>query len=142
MQIFRGIVFQVQARDADALGLAVVLDFEPAAVARGNSYIRDLIALGKIGIEIIFAGETRRSCTRRLSASEAATPNSTARLFSTGSAPGKPRHTGQVLLVRRIAEAGRAGAKDFRGSLQLHVHFEPDDRLISRHRFRRDARRS
>src|SRR5215475_5742448 len=35
---------------------------------------------------------------RQFSAVAASTANSTARLFSTGRAPGKPRHTGQTLV--------------------------------------------
>src|SRR5205823_8739854 len=37
-----------------------------------------------------------RSLMRRPSACAARAPNSTARQFKTGKAPGKPRHTGQV----------------------------------------------
>src|SRR5271168_1489870 len=40
-----------------------------------------------------------RSRTSHLMAVAASTANSTARLFSTGSAPGRPRQTGQILVL-------------------------------------------
>ncbi len=55
--------------------------------------------------------------------------NSTTRRFSTGSTPGMPRQTGQMLLVRRRAEARRAAAEDLRLGQQLGVHLEADDGL-------------
>src|ERR1700760_739335 len=40
-----------------------------------------------------------RSCTSQLIASDASVANSTARSFRTGSAPGRPRHTGQIFVL-------------------------------------------
>ncbi len=43
--------------------------------------------------------------------------------------------------VRRIAEARRARAEGLGRGLQLHVDFEPDDRLVTRQDLGRDTRR-
>ena len=58
------------------------------------------------------------------------TASSTARRFSTGSAPGSPRQTGQTLVFGARAEARRAGAENLGRGGQLHMHFEADNRLV------------
>src|SRR5881275_512227 len=78
---------------------------------------------------------------------------STARLFRTGSVPGRPRHTGQTFEfggspkrdppnsnVCQIAETRRAAAEDFGFGEKLYVDFEADDRLVFRQDFRRHGR--
>ncbi len=58
VHIFSGVLFEMRADDPDLafrgrFGLGV--DFEPAVVADGKVVLADLIALGKIGIIILFA---------------------------------------------------------------------------------------
>ena len=72
--------------------------------------MRDLVALGQIGIEIVFAAKRDLSWMRRVAGpSEARGGQLDARRLSTGSAPGKPRHTGQVLALggspKRVEQA-------------------------------------
>ena len=62
--------------------------------------------------------------------------NSTALAFSTGSAPGSPRHTGQMLVFGASAKAIGATAKGLGGGQQLHVDFESDHRLVLGQNFR------
>src|SRR5208337_77433 len=57
MQGFARIFFEVETRDADAFGLAAVFNFKPAAGSEGQFVLGNLVALGKVGIEIILAGE-------------------------------------------------------------------------------------
>ena len=57
VQIFGGVFFEVQAGDADSLARAVVIDFEPAGQGQRQLVHGNLVALGQIGIEIVFAGE-------------------------------------------------------------------------------------
>ena len=59
VQIFCGVFFEMQASDADAFFRAVVVDFNPAVGGERKFVLRDLIAFGQIGIEIIFAGKAR-----------------------------------------------------------------------------------
>src|SRR6202043_4137141 len=58
VEILGGVVFDVQAGDADALLCAGVLDLDPAASGQRKFVLRNLIALGQVGIEIIFARKT------------------------------------------------------------------------------------
>ena len=67
---------------------------------------------------------------RQFSAMAASVANSTALRFNTGKAPGKPRQTGQTLVLGAIPKAGRAGAEDFGRGKKLDVHFQPDYRLV------------
>ena len=55
-----GVIFHVQARDANPLGAAVRRGhIDPAVLGDGLVELRDLIALGQIGIEVVFAREDR-----------------------------------------------------------------------------------
>ena len=50
-----GVFFEVDADDADLLGAALAVDFDPAALAQGLLVLRDLVALGQVGIDVVFA---------------------------------------------------------------------------------------
>ena len=71
MQIFRRVLFHVQARDSDFLRRAFHLDLQPPLGRERQLVHGNLIALRQIGIEIIFAGESRKfvyprpQCQRR-----------------------------------------------------------------------------
>ena len=54
--------------------------------------------------------------------------------FSTGSAPGRPRQTGQTCVFGARAERGAAAAEDLRRGQQLRVDLETDDGLETAHR--------
>src|SRR4029077_2838423 len=53
------VIFHVQAGDADGLFLAADFNFERAQGGQRQLVHRDLIALGQIGIEIVFARKSR-----------------------------------------------------------------------------------
>ena len=55
---------------------------------------------------------------------------STAFLFRTGSTPGMPMQTGQVLRVGIFAEPGLAAAEYLGLRLELGMHFKPDHCLV------------
>ena len=58
MEAFAGILFHVQAGDADALWACVGVGISMYAVlGEGLVELGDLVALGQVGIEVIFAGE-------------------------------------------------------------------------------------
>ena len=67
--------------------------------------------------------------------------SSTARLLRTGSVPGRPRQTGQVLALGAIAEARGAAAENFGVGEELGVDFQADDGLVFGQHFRRDPHR-
>ena len=61
--------------------------------------LRDLVALRQVGIEVVLAREDRRLVDRAAERERRADRESTAARFSTGSAPGSPRHTGQTCVL-------------------------------------------
>ena len=52
-----GILFHVNAGDADAQGPAVDLDVQVPVGGDGQLVLRDLVALGQVGVKVVFAGE-------------------------------------------------------------------------------------
>ena len=93
--------------------------------------LRDLVALRQIRIKIILARESGATgFTRQLSAAAACIASSTAVRFKTGSAPGKPRHTGHTLRIRLRPETGGASAENLGRGRQLDMHLQTDHRLI------------
>ncbi len=57
VKIFRGVFFQVKAGDADACFGAAKFDFEPSVGGERQFVLRDLVALGQVRVEVVFAGE-------------------------------------------------------------------------------------
>ena len=60
VQRLAGVLLQVRARDADALGAAVIQDDVESALRHDRQLVlADLIALGQIRIEVVLAREHR-----------------------------------------------------------------------------------
>ena len=59
MKVFRGVFFEVKAGDADALCGTGDFDVKPAARGERQFVLRDLVAFGEVGVEIVLAGEAR-----------------------------------------------------------------------------------
>ena len=62
VEALAGVFFEVQARDADALQYLLAIlakrgTMEHAVLGDGLVELRDLVALGGVGVEVIFAGE-------------------------------------------------------------------------------------
>ncbi len=70
---------------------------------------------------------------RQPSASAARTPSSTAIRFKTGSAPGRPRQTGQMFVFGAAPNAVLQPQKIFERGQELRVDLEADDRLKLAH---------
>ena len=71
-------------------------------VARGGQrllVLRDLVALGQVGIEVVLAREDRGLLDRAARGQGGAHGEVTAWRLSTGKAPGRPRQTGQTLVL-------------------------------------------
>ena len=47
----------MEARDADAFRLAAVFNLKPAPRSEGQFVLGDLVALGQVGIKVVFPGE-------------------------------------------------------------------------------------
>jgi len=128
-----GVFFEMRANDADLLGLETtfrIADFQVAVVAERQVVLADLIALGQVGIVILFAvplGEfgdlaIQRDC-RLQPQLERATIHHRQRA----------RHADAQrasLRVGRGAEFRAASAKQLAARQQLHVDFQADDRGV------------
>ena len=57
MHQLAGILFHVDAGEPDAFRLSVEIDFHMAVHGNGQFILGDLVPLGKIRVEIIFAGK-------------------------------------------------------------------------------------
>ena len=132
-----GVVFHVDAGDADAPGTAVHHDVHEASLGHRLVILGDLVALGQIGIEVVLAREARERAHLAVQCEGALDGQ-----FH-GLAAEHRERTGQAeadrahIRIGRRAEAGGAAAEDFGGRGQLHVDFEADYRLVARDHLRR-----
>ena len=139
VHVFGGVFFQMQPGDADSFGARRRARFRASRRGQRQFVHGNLIALGQIGIEIVFARKARmlldlqierqRSAQRQLQG---------AAVEHRQRARQAEAHRASVG-VRRIAEARGAAAKDLGRGLQLRVDFEPDHGLVSRGNLARDA---
>ena len=109
---------------------AVVLRVSHLAVGgQGMLVLRDLIALGQVGIEVVLAGEDRA----RLHGAAQGQGRAHAQLDGTAvqhrQRPGQSEAHRTHVGVRRRPETGGATAEDLRVGEELRVDLEPDHRL-------------
>ena len=133
MQRLAGVLLHVDAGDADAHGAAAGTELDRAAGRERPLVLRDLVALGQVGIEVVLAREDRRRVDR------AAERQRGARGELDG-APVQHRQRARQAEadraergVRSRAEPRGAAAEDLGGGQQLRVDLEADDRLKCGH---------
>ena len=100
----------------------------------------DLVALGKVGIEIVFAGEARTLVHGAIQGDRGAHGHFDRAFVQDGKRAGETEAHRTDVRVWRIAETRRAAAEDFGFGEKLYVDFEADDRLVFRQDFRRHGR--
>jgi hypothetical protein len=101
VQTLARVFFQVQAGDADfflAFRASYVHRFRCIQFRQRLVILRDLVALRQVRIEIVLPRKNGSFVDAALQAIAARTANSTAFRFSTGKAPGSPRHTGHTFV--------------------------------------------
>src|SRR5437016_14616070 len=103
----------METRDADALCGAGDFDVEPAASRDREFVLGDLVALGKVGIEIVFAGEARTLVHGAIQADGGAHGIFAGGLVRDGRRAGEPEANGPDVQVWRMAEPRRAAEEDF-----------------------------
>src|SRR5260221_9842727 len=59
MQALAGVLFHVEASDADSLRTIRRFDFQPAVLGNGLIELRNLVALGQVRIKVILARKNR-----------------------------------------------------------------------------------
>ena len=132
MQIFGGVFFKMEARDADALLCAFMIDLDPAICGEGQLVLRDLVALGQIGIEIVFAGEARMLVDGAIQGERGAHGQFDSAFVQNRQRAGQAEADRAHIRVGRIAEAVGAGAENLGVGQKLDVDFQADDGLVFR----------
>ena len=102
------------------------------SAASGMVVLADLVALRQVRVEVVLALPLGRRRGRASIARPVAITNSTARRLITGSAPGRPRQTGQTWVLGGGAVVGGGAAAEHLGrGPQLAVDLDADDGLVA-----------
>ena len=130
-----GVLLEMDAHEphAQRARRAVLLerDVEPAARDDRLLVLRDLIALGQIGIEVVLAREHGVAPDLAVRG-EPGADRELDRAAVEHRQHARQREADRVDgVVRRQPVADRRGAEQLRGGAQLRVHFEPDHHLLA-----------
>ena len=130
VEIFGSVFFEMEARDADASSCAVGFDLQPATGGERQFVLGNLVALGEVGIEIVFASEAGMVVDRAVQGERGAHGHLDGALVEHGQSAGEAEADGTDIGVRRIAEASGAAAEDFCAREELDVDLQADDGLV------------
>src|SRR5207248_5955553 len=114
-------------------------DIEKAAGGKRQFVLRDLVALGQVRVEIVFAGKARTLMDGAVQGERGAHSHFDGALVENGKSAGETEAHGANVGVRWIAETRGAAAEDFCFGEKLNVDFETDDGLVFREDFGRDG---
>src|SRR5437899_11182325 len=120
---FAGVFLEMQPGDPDAFFFAVDFDFEPAAGGQRQFELRDLIALGQIGIKIIFAGEAGVLVNGAVDGERGAHGHFDRALVENRESAGQAEANRADVGIGRIAETRGTAAENFRFGGELDVDF-------------------
>jgi hypothetical protein len=126
-----GVFLHVDAGDPDPPGpLSVHLDLDPASGREGLLVLRDLIALGKVGIEVVLASEDRA----RMHLAVGREPGANGVLHRHSIQDRQRTREREAdragVVVGIIAVADGAGAEELRPGAKMNVHLESDHRFV------------
>ena len=128
---FAGVFFEVDADDADLLGAALAVDFDPAALAQGLLVLRDLVALGQVGIDVVFARKNAAGLDLAMEGHAGHNRQLDGAAVDHGQGTGLAgAHWTNVSVGRHLKVIGRAGTKHLGGGLQLDVDFHADNGFV------------
>jgi hypothetical protein len=142
MQALARVLLQMQARDADALGLAVSVGDDDLAVLRNRLVeLRYLVALGRVGIEVVLAREDAGLAD--LAANRACRKHRKLHclLVQHGQRAGQAKADGAAVGVRLAAILVAAAAEGLGLRQQLDMDLQPDDGLVLGEDLRRKGER-
>src|SRR5262249_59743681 len=108
-------------------------DLDAAAVAQRLVVLRDLIALGQVGIEVVLAGEAREAADARADGEAEPDRQLDGLLVQDRQRSGQAEDRRVGLAVRRAAERRRRGREQLRRGRELDVALEADDGLPGAH---------
>ncbi len=133
MQALARVLFEVQARDADALGAACGgFNVNISVLGQRLVVLRDLVSLGQVRIKIIFTSEDRSFVDAAVQRHRGQYRKLYYLLIEHRQRARKPQAHRTYIGIGRRAKLGGASAKNLGRGEQLHVDFKPDHRLILR----------
>jgi hypothetical protein len=127
---FARVLFHVQPRDADALDAGRRGDVDEAVLGERLVELRDLIALGEIGIEVIFAGEDRAFADLAMEGERGQRGEFDCAPIQDGQRARQAEADRTDVGIGRRSEAVGAAAEGLGLGEELDVDFEPDDGLV------------
>ena len=133
MNVLARVVFHVDAGNPDPLAFSGHGDVQPAVLAQRLLKLGDLIILGHVGVEIVFAGETGVAVNLRVDGQRHAGGIFHRLAVQRGQ---HARHAGAYFTdvgVGRVAERVGAGAEQLAFGGEMHMNLKPDDGFIIRH---------
>ncbi len=146
VNILAGVFFEMQARDLHGHRPPVVRvagfvaigghDLKGAVCRKRLIVLRDLIALGQVGIKIILAREDRSLVDVQSQRQRCARAEFDRAPIQHRQRARQTETHGTRVRVGRVAKMRRAAAKDFRRSVQLRMDLEADDGFPGVHSFR------
>src|SRR4051812_39233352 len=121
MYALAGVVLHVDTRDSDALRRTLHRDIGPAMLAERFIVLRDLVALGQVGVKIILAGEAGMRPDLAVERERGLD-----RQFHRGAVQDRkrtrhPETDWAHIRIRRRSETRRAATEDLGRRGQLHV---------------------
>src|ERR1035441_4128591 len=137
VEAFAGVFFHVQAGNADALHGAVCCGHvDPAVLCDGLVELRYLVALGQVGVEVVFAREDGALAHLAVEGERSQRGKLDGLGVEHRQCAGKAEADRADVGVWRGAEVIGAAAEGLGGGEQLHVDFESDDGLVLGQDFR------
>ena len=130
MNVLTGVFLDVNAGQANSFLSSIDLDVDITTSAYGQFVLANLIALGQIGIKIVFTSKDARRCDRAVG-SQACFDCKLNDLFVEHRQNSRKSGAYRAgVLIRFATELGRTTAEDLRLCEQLGVNFESNDRFV------------
>ena len=107
-----------------------MFNFHPAARRQRKFILRNLVAFGEVGIEIVFARETRMIMYGTIQRQRGANPHFDRSFVEHRQGTRKSEADRAGIRVGLVTEARGTTAEYLRPGQQLGVDFQPDHRLI------------
>ena len=131
VQGFAGVFLQVRAHQPDRLFLFTEEEFDAAALHHRDLELADLVALGQIGVEVIFAGKDAFGCNVRAHCQTELDGALHRPSVHDGQRAGQCQVHSAGLGVGLGAERGRGAAENLGFCCQLGVGFKADDDFVA-----------
>ncbi len=133
MQGLPRVFFQVHADDAERAQLRAGVEGDSAFRRQGELVLRDLIALGKVRIEVVLPGENGLLVDLAAERQGRSNGQLHGAAIQDRKRARQPEADGTQLGVGFGTEAGAAAAEDFSGREELGVNLQADDGLERGH---------